>query len=490
MKTRRRNQHNQRGGLYHEPNMVRLLKQYGNLHKSKEIKFYEDYTFFDNYGCMQLYFNNKWWEELFREAVPAAAPAMGGAGGAASAMGGAGGPPVAARGQTINMICLSETLLGSFKADKNELVLSRAQPGLNFVLLCNVGKLIDKWNKDAEKGNKKGYYYLGFEPNVHIIDNVIVLREQGIDDFSEGAKRITQDHYDIMLRRILNPNEVIRNRIHKKVAYLTIQNIIDKIRTLFAAITEQKQITPETLSELEKQIQIKRSKIGSMEKGSNEEKAEKTTFAKMVQEHDAKTQLYAKIPKEVCLFGFADATIVPVEYAGPPKSGISEENFKKLELNTRRPTFGNPDFDKYIKNLNNEVEAAAAKAAAKAVENVNRRKSAEAANDEQRKTNLIGSIKKYLDEITFFYDNDADLIKYINEKKTEAEDYMIEQIGKDGDPEDWSKANEYGSYANYLFCKIIELIGVAEPERCPSIPEPEVEYWEGEGGKRKTRRRR
>jgi hypothetical protein len=73
---------------------------------------------------------------------------------------------------------------------------------------------------------------------------------------------------------------------------------------------------------------------------------------------------------------------------------------------------------------------------------------------------------------------------------------MIEQIGKDGDPEDWSKANQYGSYANYLFCKIIELIiAVAEPERCPSIPEPEVEYVEeegeynGEGGKRKTRRR-
>lgn len=506
-----------RGGAYHEPNMEKLLKVYGNLHKSTERKIYGVYTFFDNYGCMQLYYNNDWWEELFREALRAVpAPAMGGAGAAAPAA-----PTVIT--PTINMMCLSGSLSSG---DKKSVVIHRAKQGLNFILSCNIDEYMDKWNQHPEKGNKNGYYYLGFSTNVHILDNVIILRD-GLDMFNYEDIRITQNHYDIIIHRLLNPGLTSQGWVGIKVAYLTRKNIIDKIRNLISKIPEQKaaQLKVDVeIEKLKKQIQTIKSSIGAAKADARTANAaaaadELGTLATKL-ELTKKTQ-FVGIPKQFCLFGFVDATIVPVEYIGDKEVGISEENFKKLDLDTRRPTFGNPEFNSYIKGLNNEVAAEASAAAAhragaaeRSAKREAEKKAQKEADDEaqrlallayqeeqtreteaiyaKQKSDINGAIKEYLDRIGHIEE------ERIVKAKKDAEEYVKKEIEKGVNLEQWIVDNAFKTYENYLYCKTIELLGVDDDYRvCPyqgyQGNENLGNNGNGEyygGGRRKTRRGR
>ena len=495
-----------RGGAYHEPNMERLLKRYGNLHKSNEEKQYDKFTFFDNYGCMQLYFNNNWWDELFREALS-------GAQGAAPAMGGAGAAAPSVIKPVINMICLSGPLSSG---DKKINIINRAKQGLNFILSCNVEPHMDKWNQHPVKGNTNGYYYLGFTENVHILDNVIILRN-GRDELNDNAIRITQDHYDKVLRRLLNPE------MRRVVAYLTRKNIIDKIRNLIAKIPEQQaaQLTVDAeIENLKKQIQTIKTSIGAAKAAARAANAAANAdeLAKLTPVLELKTKnQFVGIPKEFCLFVFENATIVPEEYIGDNNVGISEENFKKLSLDTRRPTFGNPAFNSYIKGLNNEVAAEAAAAAAYGIEQAERNAKNKAISeaeeeaqrvaflayqDEQRReteaiyakqrSDLNGAIKEYLDIIGSSYTEE----RFVAAKK-DAEEYVKKEIEKGVNLEQWIVDNKYKTYENYLYCKTIELLGGGDERVCPFFSDYENVRnngngynggYNGNGGKRKTRR--
>lgn len=162
-------------------------------------------TLVDILGCYQMTYNTSFWDQISKELGDI----------------------------NIKLLCLSSDVFNEYLNADSKIpeIYKESIKGINVVLSCNSDNLARKMNKQY---NFEGRYFIGFEHNVHIINNVIIMVNMypswNICDI------ITQDNWetldmpkriqkilDVKLSHLLsNPNSV----------YLTRKKIIDKLKVL------------------------------------------------------------------------------------------------------------------------------------------------------------------------------------------------------------------------------------------------------------------
>jgi len=136
--------------------------------------------------------------------------------------------------QTTNIALLKEKLLPYM------------EPGLNILLSCSRYDLISNLNDDkvnTEKGPAKGYYYLGFDKNIHYINNVIFMPKK--DDYTINLQNEIQPaifNYDkntkqTYLNRIQTEMDaVVQFFLKREAVYFTKSAILTKLNVLVALL--------------------------------------------------------------------------------------------------------------------------------------------------------------------------------------------------------------------------------------------------------------
>jgi hypothetical protein len=121
---------------------------------------------------------------------------------------------------------------------------SAAQPGLTILLSCSQSDLIKMLNDttlNPTKGPSAGYYYLGFDKNIHYVNNIVVMPTgesySAELDALEPIQFTEQNTTNSYLQKVDATFQVAIQTILKKGAvYFTTKNILDKFNILVAHI--------------------------------------------------------------------------------------------------------------------------------------------------------------------------------------------------------------------------------------------------------------
>ena len=119
-----------------------------------------------------------------------------------------------------------------------------AKPGLNIVLSCSqsdVIKMLNDTTLNPTKGPSAGYYYLGFDKNIHYVNNIVVMPtgEPYSNDLYalEPIQFMNQNTTDSYLERVETTfQRAIQKILEKGAVYFTTKNILDKFNILVAHI--------------------------------------------------------------------------------------------------------------------------------------------------------------------------------------------------------------------------------------------------------------
>jgi len=121
---------------------------------------------------------------------------------------------------------------------------SAAQPGLTILLSCSQSDLIKMLNDTAlnpTKGPSAGYYYLGFDKNIHYVNNIVVMPTgesySAELDALEPIQFTEQNTTNSYLQKVdATFQAAIQTILSKGAVYFTTKNILDKFNILVAHI--------------------------------------------------------------------------------------------------------------------------------------------------------------------------------------------------------------------------------------------------------------
>jgi hypothetical protein len=171
----------------------------------------------DILGCYQMTYNTSFWDQISQE--------LGNV--------------------DIKLLCLSSDVSNMYLHSDAKIpeILSKSIRGINFVLSCNSDTLAKTMNNLY---NNEGRYFIGFEYNVHIINNVIIMAKQysswNICDIIARENWQTLDMptriqkiLDMKLLHLLSNRDPSTNTAN--TVYLKRQTIINKLRVLVNHMT-------------------------------------------------------------------------------------------------------------------------------------------------------------------------------------------------------------------------------------------------------------
>jgi len=166
----------------------------------------------------------------------------------------------------LNFICLDNNLTHAHGKAVSIKGSSLSEPGLNIIISCTSTVTAKDLNDDPEVGNSSGYYYIGFDDNVHFVNNVFILPSVKSNlNISNDFKHKTnasvqsriQNRFTNFTKKVIGekdfsfaPSNSVENRIRKlaeldawhkgpQSVYFTKENIIAKLLTLVSKLDEQ-----------------------------------------------------------------------------------------------------------------------------------------------------------------------------------------------------------------------------------------------------------
>jgi len=111
------------------------------------------------------------------------------------------------------------------------------EPGLNILISCYSSAVAAELNKHSTYGNSKGYYYMGFDGAIFLVNNVILMPDKKFEykfvDFS------TNNISDSLTEKIKTRLNNFRDNILTSVppaTYFTKADLVDKIATIANAV--------------------------------------------------------------------------------------------------------------------------------------------------------------------------------------------------------------------------------------------------------------
>ena len=123
----------------------------------------------------------------------------------------------------------------------------KGRPGLNIIMSCNTDLTVRKLN---ERDNPKGIYYLGFQSNVHYLQNILIMprRHPNYSDFNEIHIRQTNSSeasttnistsLEKILRYMLEERGIAGANKDLSCVYFTRHNIQTKIEAILENINK------------------------------------------------------------------------------------------------------------------------------------------------------------------------------------------------------------------------------------------------------------
>jgi hypothetical protein len=142
-------------------------------------------------------------------------------------------------GSGLTIHCLSECILPSLntniKKRKSDKIILDYKPGLNIIFSCKSDDIARALNREH---NTKGYYFLGFEGNVHPISNILIM----VDKYSSrklNEKYIKSSNRNYIQNIKVELNKVLENLLEEEPSYyITRENLQNKFLELVENINE------------------------------------------------------------------------------------------------------------------------------------------------------------------------------------------------------------------------------------------------------------
>jgi len=107
------------------------------------------------------------------------------------------------------------------------------EPGLNILISCYSSAVAAELNRDTTYGNRNGYYYMGFDGAIFLVNNVILMPDKKFEykfvDFS--TKNISDSLTEKIKTRLNNFRDNILTSV-PPATYFTRANLLDKIVTI------------------------------------------------------------------------------------------------------------------------------------------------------------------------------------------------------------------------------------------------------------------
>ena len=217
------------GNSYNRNTIKRKRNKYTflpNIHESVTIQMFSE---FDTLACTTIEDNQQWWIDLikpYRDAFLKKSKET---------------KETKETYSGIYLHCLDKCVMHA--EEKVEII--QGKPGLNILMSCNTDLTARKLNA---RDNTKGIYYLGFQSNIHYLQNILLMPRRHPKHSEFNEIRIQENIQSNILTKTINVSmeKILRYMLQEKgidgknkdlsCVYFTRQNILKKIEAILENI--------------------------------------------------------------------------------------------------------------------------------------------------------------------------------------------------------------------------------------------------------------